>query len=196
MSFADGVYGQLVDDATRMHGGHFTLEHPDYRDAPAVDLFVEGVAQKRAQLEKIPGVVGTKAAVLAQGVLKSAAGALGVSVMGVEPAKEAATSPIAKRLVAGSYLESGDRRKVVIGVKLAERLKVKVGKKLVVTTNNASGELVEELLRVKGIFAIGADEVDAYFVQVPLNTGAQGLRYRWGCRNPGWSFARRSRPTR
>lgn len=168
IAFGDGVYNQLIDDATRMQGGHFTLEHPDYREAPAVDLFVGGVSGLRERLEGLDGVLGTKALVLGQGVARSGHGAVGVSVMGVEPALEAASSPLAGGIVSGSYLEEGDGRKVVLGEKLAQRLELRTGKKLVIATNDASGEIVEELFRVKGTFEVGSDEVDAYLVQIPL----------------------------
>ena len=170
IAFGDGVYNQLIDDATRMQGGHFTLEHPDYREAPAVDLFVGGVSGLRGSLEGLEGVLGTKALLLGQGVARSGHGAVGVSVMGVEPALEAASSPLAGGIVSGSYLEEGDGRKVVLGAKLAQRLELRTGKKLVIATNDASGEIVEELFRVKGTFEIGADEVDAYLVQIPLES--------------------------
>ena len=168
IAFADGVYNQLIDDATRMQGGHFTLEHPHYREAPAVDLFVGGVSGLRARLEGLDGVLGTKALILGQGVAKSGSGAVGVSVMGVEPAIEAGASPIAGRMVTGSYLEEEDGRNIVVGSGLAKRLEVRTGRKLVIATNNASGEIVEELFRVKGTFEVGSDEVDAYLVQIPL----------------------------
>ena len=168
ISFADGVYDQMIDDATRMQGGHFTLEHPLYRDAPAVDLRISHVTELRASIEKLEGVSGTKALVLGQGVVRSGSGAVGVAVMGVEPSIEETTSPLARRINGGSFLADGDRRKVVIGTKLAQRLKLAVGKKLVITTNDASGEIVEELFRVKGTFEIGSDEADTYMVQIPL----------------------------
>ena len=160
ISFADGVYNQMIDDATRMQGGHFTLEHPSYREAPAIDLFVTGVAEHRSRIESLDGVAGTKALILGQGVVRTGSGAVGVAVMGVEPSVEVATSPLAGSISSGSFLEDRDLRKVVIGVKLAERLNLKVGKKLVLTTNNADGDIVEELFRVKGTFEVGADEVD------------------------------------
>ena len=170
IAFADGVYGQLISDATRMYGGHFTVEHREYREAPAVDLVVQDVSLLRQKLEGAAEVAQTKALILGQGVIKSGRGAVGISIFGVEPEIEEVESPLARRIVAGDYLEKKDDRKVVVGRILAERLKVSVGKKVVITTNDANGDLVEEMLRVKGVFSLGSDEVDAYFAQVPLGT--------------------------
>ncbi|MBW1809237.1 MAG: ABC transporter permease [Deltaproteobacteria bacterium] len=49
------------------------------------------------------------------------------------------------------------------------RIRLAIGKKLVVSSNNVDGELVEELVRVKGVFKTGAVEIDAYFIQLPID---------------------------
>lgn len=168
IALGDGVYRALVDDAARMHGGHLTIEDARYEAAPSVDLRIEGVTALRERVAALPGVARTKAMVLGQGVVQSGAGAVGAAVVGVEPAIEGATSPLARRIVAGRYLAPTDEARVVVGAKLAERLEVGVGDKVVLTTNDARGELVEELARVAGIFRIGSDEADAYLAQVPI----------------------------
>lgn len=168
VTLGDGVYRALIDDAARTYGGHLSIEDAGYEAAPAVDLRVAGLSALRARVAALPGVAGTKAMVLGQGVVQSSAGAVGVLLVGVEPAIEAATSPLARHVVTGRYLEAGDDARVVVGAKLAARLKVAPGDKLVVTTNDANGQLVDELVRIAGIFSVGADEADAYLAQVPI----------------------------
>jgi putative ABC transport system permease protein len=91
-----------------------------------------------------------------------------VSIMGVEPGAEQKTSLLARRIVAGRYLSPDDMAAVVVGRPLAERLKVKVGRKMVLMTTNASGEMVQRLTRVVGVFRTGSIEMDANFIQIPL----------------------------
>jgi putative ABC transport system permease protein len=50
----------------------------------------------------------------------------------------------------------------------AIQVRLAVGKKLVISSNNVDGELVDELVRVKGVFKTGAIEIDAYFIQIPI----------------------------
>ncbi|HUU01205.1 MAG TPA: FtsX-like permease family protein [Myxococcota bacterium] len=204
IAFANGMYAKMVDNAVRMQAGHMTIENVEYPDAPAIDLTVTDSGELRKRVEGLPGVERTKALVMGQGVAKSGGGSVGVAVMGIEPAVEAVSSPLAKKLIAGSYLQDGDERKVIVGAELARRLKLgkkseavriasffeplliqfgvridslvedvrvrlAVGKKLVVSTNNIDGELVEELVRVKGVFETGAVEVDAYIIQLPID---------------------------
>ncbi len=168
IAIAEGFYAKMIDDAVRIQGGHITLEHPEYRNAPAVDLAVSEDRAFRQRIARLPAVEEVKALILGQGVAQSSANGVGVVVMGVEPAIEARSSPLAKGIIRGTYLEEITGRDVVIGSGLARQLKLDIGKKLVLTTNDVYGNLVEELTRVKGIFEVGSDEVDGYLVQVPI----------------------------
>ena len=170
VSLNEGAYAGLVDDAVRMQSGHLTFEHPDYREAPAIDLLVDDTKRLRARIEAVEGVEATKLIVLAQGIARSSSGSVGVAVMGIEPSREAVTSPLARNIVAGRYLADDDEARVVVGTALAERLELDVGKKLVLASNDADGDLVEALLRVSGMFRTGADEIDGYVVQVPVSS--------------------------
>lgn len=209
IAFAEGVYSKMTDSAVRMLGGHVTLEHPEYRDAPAVDMTIGGLDEVRRRIEELPEVERTKVLVQGQGVAKSGGGAQRVVVLGVEPSAEKGSSPMHQKIIAGDYLEDTDKRKVIIGSQLAKQLKLgklkdgikaaerirpwieysripfekmveearmrlAVGKKMVIATTNITGDMVEELLRVKGIFCVGAAEIDGYMIQIPVNT-ARGL---------------------
>ena len=166
---AEGVYSKMTDDVVKMHSGHLTIEHSDYRDAPSVDLFINEASSLRKNVDQIPGVSQTKLLIRGQGVARTGTGASGVAVMGVEPSSEVQNSPIARSMVEGDYLEDSDDAKVIVGKNMAKRLKLDIGKKLVITTNNAAGDLVEVLCRVKGTFQTGTEEADGHLVQVPIS---------------------------
>jgi ABC-type lipoprotein release transport system permease subunit len=68
----------------------------------------------------------------------------------------------------GEFLTENSGAKVVIGAKLAERLKLKVGRKTVLTTQDATGEIISTLLRVQGIFRTGSGAIDGNICLVPL----------------------------
>lgn len=168
VAFAYGSHAQIIGEAVRVQSGHLTLEHKDYREAAAIDLSVKLPPALREKIQAVAGVASTKTLLQGQGVAKSGSGVVGVAVMGVEPQSERLCSPVAKSLVEGEYLEASDSRKVLVGSKLAKRLKLKVGKKLVLSSNNVDGEVVEELYRVKGIFELRSPEMDGHLVQIPV----------------------------
>ncbi len=176
ISWGEGIYSQMIDQVCRMQAGHITLENPEYREAPAVDLIIDDLAGLRSEIEGWPEVDSTKLLVLGQGIAKSAAGNVAAAITGVEPSVESRTSPLARNIVEGTYLDERDRNLVVVGSELARRLNLKVGKKLVITTNDVSGMLVDELCRVKGIFKTGSDELDAYVIQATIGFARRVFR--------------------
>jgi ABC-type lipoprotein release transport system permease subunit len=168
VSMGEGMYGQMIDQVVRLQAGHITLQNPEYSKAPSVDLFIHADAVTVSEISSDPLVDRTKMIILGQGIAKSGADNVAAGLMGVEPAAERASSPLVKNIVAGEYLNDDDDRLVVIGQEMATRLNLDVGKKLVLSSNDVSGDLVEELCRVKGIFHTGSDEIDAYFIQMPI----------------------------
>jgi ABC-type lipoprotein release transport system permease subunit len=169
IAIGEGVYTQLIDQVVRMQAGHITLENPNYRDAPAVDLWIKAPDLLRSQIESLPQVERTKMIILGQGIARSGSGNVSATLMGIEPSVELKTSPLARHMVDGRYLDDDDGPWVVIGSELAQRLKLGVGKKMVLTTNDAAGNLVDELCRVRGIFETGSVEIDGYFIQAPID---------------------------
>jgi ABC-type lipoprotein release transport system permease subunit len=169
IAIGEGVYAQLIDQVVRLQAGHITMEHPGYRDAPAVDLWVKAPESLRSRIERLPQVERTKLIILGQGIARSGSGDVSATLMGIEPSVELDTSPLVRHIVAGRYLNEDDGPWVVIGSELAKRLKLKVGKKMVLTTNDAAGNLVDVLCRVRGIFETGSVEIDGYFIQAPID---------------------------
>ncbi len=168
IAFADGVYAQMIDNVARTQAGHITLEDPRYRRAPNTDLFVHHATDVQTRIGRLDDVEFTKRLVIGQAIARTGVGMTGVAIAGVQPAVEARYSPLARHLVMGAYLTDGDVGEAVIGRELAARLHVGIGNKIVLTTNDIAGNLVDELCRVKGIFDSGSTELDGHLIQVPI----------------------------
>lgn len=100
--------------------------------------------------------------------------------MAIDPATEAKTTGLDKNILEGNYLEAGSKNQVLIGRSLAEKLKLQIGSRLVVTFQNTEGDLVSSAFRVGGIFQTAnlvLDEKNIYILQSCLAgyTGQQNL---------------------
>ena len=96
-----GFYSGLVDDVARLMAGHVTYEHVEYRNSPSNDLWVDDIQTINSILNDKDEVVSTKQIVNLQGVAHTAKGAVGVSLMGIEPSKEITISFLPESIVAG-----------------------------------------------------------------------------------------------
>jgi ABC-type lipoprotein release transport system permease subunit len=80
-------------------------------------------------------------------------------------------------MIAGRLPASPDSRDLVVGEKMAEKLKIKIGKKLVYTLTDVHGEIVSEVGRVAGIFRTGVEEVDGAVCLIPIGRARSVVKY-------------------
>jgi len=173
ISFADGMYEKLIRDAVRQQAGHVVVEHREYGSEPSVDLVVKDAAAIAEEASRFPDFAESQLFVLGQGVVQSSRESAGVGIVGIDPRMQA-ESAAARGLKQGRFLAGDDRDAVFVSETLAKRLGVAAGKRVVLSSNDVSGELVQNLFRICGTFATGSDEIDSAVVYVSL-TAARAL---------------------
>jgi ABC-type lipoprotein release transport system permease subunit len=78
----------------------------------------------------------------------------GVLVVGIDPEKEKKVTNIYSKITKGNYLENSGHNPVIIGKKLAQKLKVKERSKIILTLQQTDGTLTKAQFRVAGIYDI------------------------------------------
>ncbi|MFH1020224.1 MAG: FtsX-like permease family protein [Pseudomonadota bacterium] len=174
----DYAYTNMINTSAVMGLGHLSVEHPDYQDTPTLDkrlLDAEAVREKALQTT---GVIAAQTRIMGQAMFASGAKSVGGSFIAIDPARETQAHNIFLRtLVEGRCFSIGEEHGVVVGAKMAEKLNLRLGKKLIFTLTDTNGELVSELGRVSGIFKTGEDSVDGGVVLLPLALVRKALGY-------------------
>jgi len=174
----DYGYTNMINAGASMGFGHVTIEPRDYNQTPALDKRLLKTEQIREQVLTMPGISDAVVRIMGQAMFASASKTVGGMFMAVDPAQESTEQNLLLRsLVQGQLFPQADGRGVVIGNKMAEKLNLRIGKKLVYTTTDVSGEIVSEIARVAGIFKTGVIEVDGSMVLLPINSVRTTLRY-------------------
>ena len=180
IGLGDGTYGTMIDSAARLGSGHITLEHPDYRSSLLTRLTLQSTREITTHLKAINGIEGWAPRILGQAMLSTSYGSVGAAFIGVDPEREKENTLFIDKITEGSYLEHAEGRGVLIGRKMAERLNVSIGSKMVITANNLHGEIAAELLRVVGIFETGSEMIDGYICQITLKRAQTLLAMKEG----------------
>ena len=175
---SDYAYTNMINTSAVMGLGHLSVEHPDYQDTPTLDKRLLDAEAVRQRALHIPGVTGAQVRIMGQAMFASGAKSVGGSFIAIDPARETPAHNIFLRtLVEGRLFSSDEEHGVVVGAKMAEKLNLRLGKKLIFTLTDKDGELVSELGRVSGIFRTGDDSVDGGVVLLPLALVRKGLNY-------------------
>jgi putative ABC transport system permease protein len=179
-SYFDGFSDQTIDNATRYLTGHAQIERAGFRKDLAPELSIDDAEALLARVRSAPDVAAAAPRVQAPAIASSATRSEAITLIGVDPRLERMVTFIDRATVQGTALERGQDGEIVIGRKLAEKLKVSVGEKIVVMTQARGDELGTAAYRVRGIFATESasfDDAMAY-VTLPAAQALLALRSR------------------
>jgi ABC-type lipoprotein release transport system permease subunit len=168
LGLADGFHNQMIRNAVRLGSGNLTVEHRDYPDEPSNDKLVAKASALRDGIRGVPGIRNVSERIIVMGLIYTASNSSGVAILGIDPVSDMTRKTLEPEIIEGRYLRDNEERGVLIGADLARRLRTSVGGKAVVTAQDASGQISSQLVRVRGIFQTGINEMDGYLAQVSL----------------------------
>lgn len=164
--FATGMMQNYVENAITSQISHIQLHHPGYKDEEGVYQEIERPEEIKAVLDSSSFVRHWSGRTIAMGMISSPKGARGVTIRGVDPDQEASIIGLDKMVHEGNYFEEGKRNEVLVSHLLAEKLKVGLRKKVVLTFQNKNGDITAGAFRVKGIYDSGNNPFDNVHVFV------------------------------
>ena len=156
MIFMTALMRGMVDDMVRQGisslPGHVQVHAAAYRDDPSIShsLPVPGVRLLDALDSELVSAWATRIKVPA--MISSEYENRGVLLLGVDPIDEVALGFDTGNLVEGRFLESAGDRGIVIGRKLVERLETRLGKRVVIMSQDPDNTIADRGFRVVGVF--------------------------------------------
>ena len=175
----DYFYTRMIDAGANMGMGHITLAAPDYNRAPSSKKYLKQVTELKQKIIQLNEVKGVLARIHGQAMFASARKSVGGMFMAIDPQQENTNNNLfLKAMIAGGMSTDDSKKGIVLGIDLARKLKLDVGKKVVYTTTDKTGEIVSAIARVSGLFQTGAIEIDGALAILPLKTAQQILGYK------------------
>lgn len=174
----DYAYTNMINAGAAMGMGHVTVQPQGYSKTPTLDRWLTGAGEAREQILSLPGVEGALVRITGQAMFASAHKSIGGMFLAFDPNVENGEQNLFLRSISeGKAPEPGDRRGALIGERLAKKLGLKLGRKLVYTTTDKNGEIVSEIARVRGLFHTGVDEIDGAMALLTLDGVRTTLGY-------------------
>lgn len=157
---AQGFFLQMRDNATGLVTGHLQIEVKGFRDELDARLTLANSAELLTRVRANPAVAAAAPRLQAMAMMSSPTQSEPVMLYGVDPEAERAVTRLHRQVREGNYLLPDSSREIIIGRKLAERLGVRLGEKIVIIAPAADGTLGSAALRVTGIFETDNDVLD------------------------------------
>lgn len=174
----DYVYTNMIDSSAKMGMGHITIEAKGYNQSPSLNKILSNTVDIRQQVLNIAEAKSAIPRIMGQAMFATARKTIGGAFLAVDPELESPEfNLVLKSMVHGSIFTDTQGRGIVIGKRMASKLKLELGKKLVYTTTDSHGEIVSAIARVSGIFETGVSEVDSSLVLLPMDSVRKVLDY-------------------
>jgi len=172
-----GMVSQMVADGISVLPGHVQVHHPDYRDDPSIANLISISDEELSEWFGSSADFSAWATrIRVPAVITSEYESRGVTLLGVDPLQERDLTFVDYDAVEGRFLESADDNGIVIGRKLATTLNTKVGKRIVLMSQDPENEIADRGFRVVGLFDANVQAYEEAYVFAGKTTTQKMLR--------------------
>jgi putative ABC transport system permease protein len=171
-SYLGGFFENITDNVVKLISGHIRITTKEYERRERMLPLAESIVLSTAFYQALPEEEITLTSPRIKFGVILGEEELSVPALGyaIDPEAEREIGGLQKRMVAGSYIQSGEKS-AILGKDLAERLQVAVGDTLTIITRTAYDSPTGLNLLVKGTFRTGIGGMDRSLFYIPLDIG-------------------------
>ena len=160
----DGMAFNMLDKNKRSGSGDISIYAKEYRIDKDIKHRIEDAQNVKSEIEKMQGVEAVVLRLQSDGLTSTARKSSFASIVGIDLEGEEHFAKFSEFLKEGKI--DLTKKGALIGIELAKTLKVRIGSKLIFSTQDSSGEINSIALKIKAIVQttnIGLDS-NALFV--------------------------------
>lgn len=170
-AFVQGMMKQKIESVIAREMSDFQFHRPGFTDEFLTKLYMPDGEGIRAEVAQEENVIHSTGRLISMGMIGSARQNGGIKIVGVVPNDEALVTKLNETVVQGDFFEGISRNPVLISQKVADKYKVDVRSKVVLTIQDVDGEIIAAAFRVVGIYQTENgmfDEMNIYVNQDDL----------------------------
>lgn len=147
-----GMSESVVNSSIDRYLGHVQIHTKKYQEDAHISYSLDKINEMRSLFDKNDSISAVSERTIIEGMAQSAASSFGVKIVGIQRDAEMRVTRLHEKIIDGNYLESQRKNQILIGKKLADRLNLKVAKKIILTYQDKKGEIIYLACRISGIF--------------------------------------------
>ncbi|MEA3330360.1 MAG: FtsX-like permease family protein [Campylobacterota bacterium] len=162
----DGMTANMIDKSKRSDSGDISIYEKDYRVQKDIKFRIKNAETIKKELEKRDEVEAVVLRMKADGLISTARKSSFSSLIGIDLDAEERFGAFSEFLKEGEI--DLEKRGAIIGIELAKTLKVRIGSKLVFSTQDTSGEINSIALKIRAIIQTTNISLDSSAIYIDM----------------------------
>ncbi len=172
-----GMEAEMVRNGIATLTGSIQIHHKDYENDPVVENSLRNVDAIETIIKKhLSENEAFAKRIRVSAISSNARHSTGVRLVGIEPDKEKKISFIVNAVTKGRYFNETDTGKIIVGRKLLKKFKTRIGKKIILMSQDATKEIASKAFRIVGVFSADMESVETEYVFVPIQVASKMLQ--------------------
>ncbi|MBU3713660.1 MAG: ABC transporter permease [Ferruginibacter sp.] len=168
ISLYEGMMRSRVRTVIETETGHIQIHQKNFLNDRMTEYYIPNPQLISDHLKNDMSVRAFSERTISEGMLSTASGVSGVSIIGILPQNEIIVSGLDQKIKEGFLIPREDINGILIGKKLSQKLKIHLGQKIILTVTDSAGNLTSSAFRLRGIYQSDnalIDEVNVYVSQ-------------------------------
>ena len=174
-----GMIEDMVENGISTMTGEIQVHHKGYRDDPVIENSMPDPKVVETTLNNIlpTGSLWT-ARVRVNAIASNARHSMAVTLVGIDPVREAKVSFIGEAVNKGRFLKSDDKFGIIVGKALLEKFETKLGHKIILMSQDTNQEIASRSFRIIGVFRAEMESTEKQFAFVTIPAAQQMLKLK------------------
>jgi ABC-type lipoprotein release transport system permease subunit len=155
-----GSYEYFIRTIAGDYSGYIQIQREGYKDDPSLRKTFIYSDEIKKTIESISDIIAYAPRLYADVMISSGENSYGGIIYGIDPEIELNFSNFHKKVKQGRFLNTDSSYEVILGYKLFENLKIKLGDEIVILAQGFDGALWDMKFKVVGVVKLGYTELD------------------------------------
>ena len=174
----EGMTEQMITNAIKSDSGHLSIYAKDFRKEKSLELEMIDTKNIENIIKKEKHIKSYAKRVLTNGLIATANYSRATQIYGIDLKSEKIHSSLDSYLKDGTYSFGKKNNGAIIGFKLAKKLKLKIGKKIILTSQDIDNEVTSISLKVKAIIKTSNVPIDEMGIFININKAKEFLNIK------------------
>ncbi len=168
-AFMQGMAKQQIYSGIHTETGHIQLNDPGFLLNHDMQMHIDHADSITSSIKKMPEVKAVSSVIQLTAMASTATSSAGIMVNAIDTVDQAQVSDVSKLLIEGDYFKDDHNNLAVIGQQLADKLKLKLHSRIVLTLQTMTGDIIYGAFKVEGIYRTHNSDFDQQMLYIRKN---------------------------